>query len=73
MASLGSPFAFVLTMGLVNLFGDTTYEGGGAIHGQFEADVTRIAPVVANVVYVAAGKRVRSPPIRLTRTSECAG
>ena len=28
-------FAFVLTMGIVNLFGDTTYEGGAAINGQF--------------------------------------
>src|SRR5437660_12812985 len=28
-------FTFVLTMGLVNLFGDVTYEGGGSINGQF--------------------------------------
>jgi hypothetical protein len=28
-------FAFVLTMGIVNLFGDTTYEGGASINGQF--------------------------------------
>lgn len=28
-------FAFVFTMGIVNLFGDTTYEGGAAINGQF--------------------------------------
>jgi MFS family permease len=28
-------FRFVLTMGLVNLFGDMTYEGGGSINGQF--------------------------------------
>jgi MFS family permease len=28
-------FAFVLTMGIVNLFGDVTYEGGAAINGQF--------------------------------------
>lgn len=26
---------FVFTMGIVNLFGDTTYEGGAAINGQF--------------------------------------
>src|SRR4051812_22235685 len=28
-------FRFVLTMGVVNLFGDLTYEGGGSINGQF--------------------------------------
>jgi hypothetical protein len=28
-------FAFVFTMGIVNLFGDTTYEGGASINGQF--------------------------------------
>src|SRR5437762_7852766 len=28
-------FRFVLTMGIVNLFGDMTYEGGGSINGQF--------------------------------------
>ncbi|HEX5075111.1 MAG TPA: MFS transporter [Gemmatimonadaceae bacterium] len=28
-------FAFVLTMGLVNLFGDATYEGGASINGPF--------------------------------------
>jgi MFS family permease len=28
-------FRFVLIMGVVNLFGDMTYEGGGAINGQF--------------------------------------
>jgi MFS family permease len=33
---LDSPaFRFVLTMGLVNLFGDMTYEGGGSINGPF--------------------------------------
>src|SRR5207253_10176793 len=30
-----SAFAFVLTMGIVNLFGDVTYEGGASINGQF--------------------------------------
>ncbi len=28
-------FAFVLTMGFVNLFSDMTYEGGAGINGQF--------------------------------------
>ncbi len=31
----GSAFAFVLTMGFVNLFSDITYEGGAGINGQF--------------------------------------
>src|SRR3954469_25129479 len=30
-----SAFAFVLTMGIVNLFGDVTYEGGASINGPF--------------------------------------
>src|SRR5207249_5108386 len=28
-------FAFVLTMGIVNLFADVTYEGGASINGPF--------------------------------------
>jgi len=28
-------FLFVLTMGIVNLFGDVTYEGGASINGPF--------------------------------------
>jgi MFS family permease len=31
----GSAFAFVLAMGIVNLFGDVTYEGGASINGPF--------------------------------------
>jgi MFS family permease len=31
----GSAFAFVLAMGVVNLFADTTYEGGSSINGLF--------------------------------------
>ena len=30
-----SPFTFVLMMGVVNLFGDMTYEGGASINGPF--------------------------------------
>src|SRR5436190_22080764 len=30
-------FRFVLTMGIVNLFGDVTYEGGGSLNGPFLA------------------------------------
>jgi MFS family permease len=36
LAVSASPaFAFVLTMGIVNLFGDITYEGGASINGSF--------------------------------------
>ena len=31
----GSAFGFVLAMGVVNLFADMTYEGGGSINGPF--------------------------------------
>lgn len=34
-AGASAAFAFVFTMGIVNLFGDTTYEGGASINGQF--------------------------------------
>ncbi len=30
-----SAFGFVLAMGVVNLFADMTYEGGGSINGPF--------------------------------------
>ncbi len=40
-------FAFVLTMGVVNLFGDMTYEGGGAMNGQFMATLGASAAVVS--------------------------
>jgi predicted MFS family arabinose efflux permease len=40
-------FNFVLTMGVVNLFGDMTYEGGGAINGQFMASLGASAAIVS--------------------------
>jgi MFS family permease len=40
-------FAFVLTMGIVNLFGDVTYEGGGSINGPFMASLGASAVVVS--------------------------
>ena len=40
-------FNFVLTMGVVNLFGDMTYEGGGAINGQFMATLGASTAVVS--------------------------
>jgi MFS family permease len=40
-------FAFVLTMGIVNLFGDVTYEGGGSINGPFMASLGASAALVS--------------------------
>jgi MFS family permease len=40
-------FTFVLTMGIVNLFGDMTYEGGAAMNGQFMATLGASAAVVS--------------------------
>jgi MFS family permease len=40
-------FAFVLTMGVVNLFGDMTYEGGAAMNGQFMAALGASAAAVS--------------------------
>src|SRR5947199_5582924 len=37
IGSASPAFTFVLTMGLVNLFGDVTYEGGASINGPFLA------------------------------------
>jgi len=40
-------FRFVLTMGIVNLFADLTYEGGGAINGAFLASLGAGAATVS--------------------------
>src|SRR3954464_6806186 len=40
-------FNFVLTMGVVNLFGDMTYEGGAAMNGQFMATLGASAAAVS--------------------------
>src|SRR5437588_12832970 len=47
--TIGSSPAFtcVLTMGIVNLFGDMTYEGGGAVNGQFMATLGASAAIVS--------------------------
>jgi hypothetical protein len=37
--SASPAFTFVLTMGIANLFGDTTYEGDGSINGPFMASL----------------------------------
>jgi MFS family permease len=40
-------FAFVLTTGIVNLFGDVTYEGGASINGPFMASLGASAAIVS--------------------------
>ena len=42
-------FQFVLTMGVVNLFGDITYEGGASINGQFLATLGASAATISIV------------------------
>ncbi len=47
-AAFGSPaFRFVLTLGVVNLFADTTYEGGGSINGPFLGALGASAAAIA--------------------------
>ena len=42
-------FRFVLTMGIVNLFGDLTYEGGGSVNGAFLASLGASAAAISIV------------------------
>jgi hypothetical protein len=49
-----SAFAFVLTMGVVNLFADMTYEGGTSINGQFLGSLGASAAAVS--VIAGAGE-----------------
>ena len=44
-----SAFRFVLTMGIVNLFGDLTYEGGGSINGAFLSSLGASAAAISIV------------------------
>jgi MFS family permease len=46
-SAASSAFAFVLTMGVVNLFADMTYEGGTGINGQFLASLGASAAMVS--------------------------
>ncbi len=47
-AAFGSPaFRFVFALGVVNLFADTTYEGGGSINGPFLGTLGASAAAVA--------------------------
>ena len=42
-----SAFTFVLTMGVVNLFADMTYEGGASVNGQFLGSLGASAAAVS--------------------------
>jgi predicted MFS family arabinose efflux permease len=44
-----SAFRFVLTMGIVNLFADLTYEGGGSINGAFLGSLGASAAIISIV------------------------
>ncbi len=45
--SASPAFAFVLTMGIVNLFADVTYEGGGSINGPFMGALGASAAIIS--------------------------
>jgi len=45
----GSAFAFVIAMGIVNLFADTTYEGAASINGPFMATLGAGAATISIV------------------------
>ena len=51
-AIAGSAFAFVVVMGIVNLFADITYEGGGSINGPFLGSLGAGAAVISIVAGV---------------------
>src|SRR4029453_2711063 len=52
MSPAAVAFRFVLTMGLVNLFANTTYEGGESINGPFLATLGASAAAVSIVAGV---------------------
>jgi MFS family permease len=51
-AGASAAFAFVLTMGVVNLFGDATYEGGASINGQFLGSLGASAAAISIIAGV---------------------
>lgn len=50
--SPGDAFSFVLTLGIVNLFADATYEGGASINGPFMATLGASAATISIVAGV---------------------
>jgi hypothetical protein len=72
--SLGSPaFTFVFTMGIVNLFGDITYEGGGSINGPFMASLGASAAIVSITAGAGEFWAMRSVPSPVMRPTKPAG
>src|SRR3954467_9272721 len=51
-SSAPSAFNFVLTLGVVNLFADMTYEGGGSINGPFLGSLGASAAAISIVAGV---------------------
>jgi MFS family permease len=49
-----SAFAFVMAMGIVNLFGDVTYEGGASINGPFLGTLGASAAAIS--IFAGAGE-----------------
>ena len=58
--SASPALAFVLTMGLVNLFGDVTYEGGGSINGPFLGGLGASAAAISIIAGEFLGYSLRS-------------
>src|SRR6185369_11198249 len=48
-STASTAFRFVLTLGLVNLFADITYEGAGALNGPFLASLGATAAIISIV------------------------
>ncbi len=68
-SSLSSPaFLFVMTTGIVNLFGDITYDGGASINGPFMATLGATAAVVSVTAGLGEflGYALRRPAMRRT-------
>ena len=50
--SASDAFTFVLTLGIVNLFADTTYEGGASINGPFLGTLGATAAAISIIAGV---------------------
>jgi hypothetical protein len=70
-ASASAAFTFVLTMGIVNLFADMTYEGGGSINGPFLGTLGASAATISIVAGV--GEFLGYPHQSMSSPNRCAG
>ena len=73
-ASGSAAFTFVLTMGIVNLFADMTYEGGGSINGPFLGTLGASAAAVSIIAGMGEflGYAIRLPAGYISdRTGKC--